>query len=154
MLSIGTECNMDGEGKISISSDNSSVSFDVTGTLEGSGSVTIGNNTYTITIIATPDKLVLEESVTTEVEGGSVTTTIGIEKTNNSSWKPVPVPVPVEVPYPGVVPDFEIDWETVGEVVIIATAVYTVIYIGAAIYTGGGSVVVLPPRPFRLNEVL
>ena len=145
MLSIGTECNMDGEGKISISSDNSSVSFDVTGTLEGSGSVTIGNNTYTITIIATPDKLVLEESVTTEVEGGSVTTTIGIEKTNNSSWKPVPVPVSVEVPYPGVVPDFEIDWETVGDVVIIATAVYTVIYIGAAIYTGGGSVVVLPP---------
>lgn len=72
---------------------------------------------------------------------------IGIEKTNNSSWKHVPVPVPVELPYPGVVPDFEIDWETVGEVVIIATAVYTVIYIGAAIYTGGGSVVVLPPPP-------
>ena len=146
MLSIGTECNMDGEGKISVSSDNSSASFNVTGVpLEESGSVTIGNNTYTVTVIARMDKLVLEESVTTEVEGGSVTTTIGIEKTNNSSWKPVPVPVPVEVPYPGVVPDFEIDWETVGDVVIIATAVYTVIYIGAAIYTGGGSVVVLPP---------
>lgn len=145
MLSIGTECNMDGDGKISVSSDNSSVSFDYTGTLEGSGTVTIGNNTYTVTIIASPDKLVLEESVTTEVEGGSVTTKIGIEKKNNSSWKPVPVPVPVEVPYPGVLPEFEIDWEAVGTVVVVATAVYTVIYIGTAVYTGGGSLVVLPP---------
>ncbi|MGM9603404.1 MAG: hypothetical protein ACI3W5_17685 [Faecousia sp.] len=145
MLSIGTECNMDGDGKISVSSDNSSVSFDYTGTLEGSGTVTIGNNTYTVTIIASPDKLVLEESVTTEVEGGSVTTKIGIEKKNNSSWKAVPVPVPIEVPYPGVLPDIEIDWEAVGTVVVVATAVYTVIYIGTAVYTGGGSLVVLPP---------
>lgn len=146
MLSIGTECNMDGEGKISISSDNSNVSFDLTNQeVGGSGSVTIGNDTYTITVIARLDRLVLEESVKTEVDVGSVTTKIGIEKKNNSSWKPVPVPVPVEVPYPGVLPEFEIDWETVGNVVIVATAVYTVIYIGTAIYTGGGSLVVLPP---------
>lgn len=146
MLSIGTECNMDGEGKISISSDNSNVSFDLTNQeVGGSGSVTIGNDTYTITVIARLDRLVLEESVKTEVDGGSVTTKIGIEKKNNSSWKPVPVPVPVEVPYPGVLPEFEIDWEAVGTVVVVATAVYTVIYIGTAVYTGGGSLVILPP---------
>lgn len=145
LLKIGTQIDMDGNGKISVSNDNSSVSFDVTGTLETRGSITIGNDTYAITIVASTDKLVLEESVTTNVDGGSVTTKIGIEKSNNSKWKPVPVPVPVEVPYPGVLPDFEVDWETVGNVVIVATAVYTVIYIGTAVYTGGGSLVVLPP---------
>lgn len=145
MLSIGTECNMDGEGKISVSSNNSNASFDVTGTLEGSGSVTIGDNTYTITINANMEKIVLEESVTTKVEGGSVTTKIGIEKKNNDSWKPVPVPVPVEVPYPGAIPDFNIDWELVRDGVIAVTIVYGIVYIGAAVFSGGGSVVVLPP---------
>jgi len=145
LLKIGTEYTVDGDGKISVSSDNSSVSFDTTGALEGTGSVTIGDNTYKVTVTASLDKLVLEESVTTKVDGGSVTSKIGIEKKNNTSWKPVPVPVPVEVPYPGAIPDFEVDWETVGEIVVVGAVVYTVVYIGAAVYTGGGSMVVLPP---------
>lgn len=145
LLSIGTGYTVDGEGSISVSGGNSNVSFDVTGMLSGSGSVTIGNHTYTITINANMEKIVLEESVTTKIEGGSVSTKIGIEKKNNSSWKPVPVPVPVEVPYPGLIPDFDIDWETVGNVVVVATVVYAVVYVGAAVFSGGGSIVVLPP---------
>lgn len=144
LLRIGSEITSDGDGKITVSSDSSSVGFDVNGKLEGTGSVTIGNNTYTIKVEGDLDEVVAEQSVTTKVEGGSVTSKIGIKKQNNN-WKPIPVPVPVEVPYPSPVPDFDVDWETVGEVVVVVTIIYGVVYVGAAIYTGGGSVVVLPP---------
>ena len=144
LLRIGSEITSDGDGKISVSSDGSSVGFDVNGKLEGTGSVTIGNDTYTVKVEGDLNEVVAEQSVTTKVEGGSVTSKIGIKKKNNS-WKPIPVPVPVEVPYPSPVPDFNVDWETVGEVVVVVTIIYGIVYIGAAIYTGGGSVVVLPP---------
>lgn len=145
MLSIGTDYSADGDSGASVGSDNSNVSFDMGGKLEGSGSITVGNNTYTIKIMADPEKLVLEESITTEFDGGSVTSKIGIEKDNNFNSQPLPVPVPVEVPYPESIPEFEINWETVGTVVVIGGIIYTVVYVGAAIYTGGGSMVVLPP---------
>lgn len=150
MLRVGAEYEVDGNGKITISSDASSVEFDFTNQmLGGSGSIKVGDNTYTIQIKMGANKWQVEESVTTDVEGGSVTTKIGIEKDNNGNgWSPVAEPVPVEVPYPARVPefdlDYDVDWETVGEVAVVAAVIYGVVYIGAAIYTGGGSMTVMP----------
>lgn len=151
ILKVGGEVNSDGDTEISISSDNSSVSFDVNGQLKGSGSIQIGNDTYTCTIIVTPDKFTLEQSVTTEFDCGSVTSKYGIEKKNNSSWQPVPVSVPVTVPYPGFempsieLPSIDVDWEQVGEVAVVAFVLYGVVYIGAAYFSGGTSMAVMPP---------
>lgn len=146
VLKVGVSHNAEDENSISVGSENANVKFNVDNSiLEGSGSVVVGNNTYTVTVNVRAESLQLEKSVSTQLEGGSVTSKVGIIKNNNDNWKPVPVPVPIEVPYPGVIPEFDIDWETVGEVAVIGAVVYAGIYIGVAIYTGGGSVVVLPP---------
>lgn len=146
ILKVGTSHSADGENSVSVSSENANVNFNVDNSmLEGSGSVVVGNNTYTVTVQVSAKSLQLEKSVTTVVEGGSVTSKVGIVKDNDSNWKPIPVPVPVEVPYPGVIPEFDIDWELVGTVAVVGAVVYAGVYIGVAIYTGGGSMVVLPP---------
>ena len=146
ILKVGVSHSADGENSISVGSENANVKFNIDNSmLEGSGSVVVGNNTYTVTVTVSAESLQLEKSVSTQLEGGSVTSKVGIIKSNNENWKPVPVPVPIEVPYPGVIPEFDIDWETVGEVAVIGAVVYAGIYIGVAIYTGGGSIVVLPP---------
>lgn len=146
ILNVGTSYGADGEGSVSVGSENANVSFNVNNAqVEGSGSVVVGNNTYTVTIRVSAASLELEKAIMTEIDGGSVTSKVGIIKDNNLNWKPIPVPVPVEVPYPDPIPEFEIDWETVGTVAVIGTVVYAGVYIGAAIYTGGGSLVILPP---------
>lgn len=146
ILKVGVSHSADGENSISVGSENANVKFNVDNSmLEGSGSVVVGNSTYTVTVTVSAESLQLEKSVSTQLEGGSVTSKVGIIKKNNENWKPVPVPAPIEVPYPGVIPEFDVDWETVGEVAVIGAVVYAGIYIGVAIYTGGGSVVVLPP---------
>ena len=146
ILKVGVSHSADGENSISVGSENANVKFNIDNSmLEGSGSVVVGNNTYTVTVTVSAESLQLEKSVSTQLEGGSVTSKVGIIKSNNENWKPVPVPVPIEVPYPGVIPEFDIDWETVGEVAVIGAVVYAGIYIGVAIYTGGGSIFVLPP---------
>lgn len=145
-LKIGGEA--DGESaSVSVSSDSSSVSFDVKGELTGSASVKIDNDTYTITWKYDSQSFTLEESVTTEVDGGSVTSTVGITKRQND-WPRLPDPEPVTVPYPGSIPELNIDWE---EVVIIGTllcVVYAGVYVVVGVYTGGASCTVLPPPVF------
>lgn len=144
LLSVGGEYSLDEEGKITINSENSNVEFNIDGSeVSGSGSVTVGNDKYTITITVSAAEITLEESVTTEVEGGSVTTKIGIRQSNNT-WKPLPEPEVVTVPYPDKIPEFDVDWEEVG-VVIGTVAVGTVVYIGLAYVTGGWSLLIPVP---------
>lgn len=146
VLKVGVSHNADDENSISVGSENANVKFNVDNSmLEGSGSIVVGNNTYTVTVNVKAESLQLEKSVSTQLEGGSVTSKVGIIKDNNPNWKPVPVPVPVEVPYPGVIPEFDIDWETVAVIGAVVYVGYAGIYIGAAIYTAGGSVAFLPP---------
>lgn len=147
---IELEISEDGAG-ISVGNGNSnaSVNFDFAeGMVEESGSITIGNNTYTITVGRGLGKTVFEESIETAVGEGSVTTTIGLEKKDGgNNWAPIPAYAPVEVPYPGKVPqiDWDAAWEEAKPVVITAVVIYGVVYIGAAIYSGGSSMAVLPP---------
>ena len=109
----------------------------------------IGANTYSYNfeLDVFKQEFTMEEKVTTDLEVGSVSSTVGIKYSNDSSWKPLPAPVPVESPYTSQIPDFDIDWETVGNVVVIAGITYAVVKTVAAIAlipaTGGTSTVLL-----------
>lgn len=136
----------DGEHSLSLGAENSNISFNFNnGMMETSASVVVGNNTHTITIRTGASSLELEKSVMTELEGGSVTSAMGIVLDKNSNWTHLPVPVPVEVSNSVNIPEFEIDWDTVGTIAVGAAVVYGIVYVGAAIYTGGGSLLVMPP---------
>lgn len=140
--------NSDGDVSIQASSKN------VTGTVSG-GSIsysyeeTIGLNkyNYNYTLDILKNEFAMEESVTTDLEGGSVTSTIGIKSSKNNSWKPLPKPVPVESPYTCKIPDFGFDWDTVGNVVVIGAVTYVVVKGATALalipFTGGASSVLL-----------
>ena len=84
----------------------------------------------------------LKESITTEVEGGSVSSTIGIKKTGNQ-WRPLPEPKPVTVPYEVKVPELDVNWEKVGETATVIGAGVAIIGIILIPFTSGASVVLV-----------
>lgn len=143
----GAEIGVDvsDEGNVSVSSKASTggkVSLSGDG-LDYSYENKIGSNTYIYKygMELVPPALTVEESVKTDLENGSVTSTIGIKFEDNSSWEPLPVPVPVESPYTCQIPEFDVNWEAVGTVVVIGTVVVAA---GALIvYTGGAAAPVL-----------
>lgn len=109
------------------------------GLLTNSYEKTIGKNTYSYkfgmsTLLNT--EIVIEKSVKTDLEGGSITSTAGMKyEDNKDKWKPLAVPVPVESPYTCQIPQFDIDWETVqvaGTCLLVAAGI---IALGTA--TGG-----------------
>ena len=147
----GISASIDNEGNLSVETSGENIP---TTTISGTGmSVSyenkIGANTYAYNfeLDIFKQEFTMEEKVTTDLEVGSVSSTVGIEYSNDSSWKPLPAPVPVESPYTCQIPDFDIDWETVGNVVVIAGITYAVVKTVAAIIlipaTGGTSTVLL-----------
>lgn len=147
----GISASIDNEGNLSVETSGENIP---TTTISGTGmSVSyenkIGANTYSYNfeLDVFKQEFTMEEKVTTDLEVGSVSSTVGIEYSNDSSWKPLPAPVPVESPYTCQIPDFDIDWETVGNVVVIAGITYAVVKTAAAIIlipaTGGTSTVLL-----------
>ena len=147
----GISASIDNEGNLSVETSGENIP---TTTISGTGmSVSyenkIGANTYSYNfeLDVFKQEFTMEEKVTTDLEVGSVSSTVGIKYSNDSSWKPLPAPVPVESPYTCQIPDFDIDWETVGNVVVIAGITYAVVKTVAAIAlipaTGGTSTVLL-----------
>ena len=147
----GVSASIDNEGNLSVETSGENIP---TTTISGTGmSVSyenkIGANTYSYNfeIDVFKQEFTMEEKVTTDFEAGSVSSAIGIKYSNDSKWKPLPAPVPVESPYTCQIPDFDIDWETVGNVVLIAGVTYVVVKTVAAIVlipaTGGASTVLL-----------
>lgn len=135
---LSSEGSMDKDGnvEISVGTDNSQVSVNTDGSVGYSAKVKHGNDTYEVNLKISSNKISIEKSVTTEVEGGSVTSTIGIEKTNNNpDWQPITVPV--EEPVTVYIPSFEFDWETLVAtaltVVVICAGVYLVVQTGGAV---------------------
>lgn len=88
-----------------------------------------------------------EESIETHFPGGSVTSTIGIRKTNDQQpWWPVPVVEKVPEPVPVTVPDFTPDWhfelpslpapsfeQTSQELAFAETVLFVIIICGVAV---------------------
>lgn len=122
---INIGAGIDADGKISVDSvapSGNGVSLSSDG-LTCSYESTVGINTYTYTygMELTPPAFTVEESVKTELEGGSITSTIGLKyEDNTNKWKPMPAPVPVESPYTCQIPEFDVDWEIVGDIAIVA----------------------------------
>jgi hypothetical protein len=119
-----------------VATDNAEVNLNTDGSVGYSAKVVSGNDTYEVSITISSNKITVEKSVTTEVEGGSVTSTIGIEKTNNNpEWEPIAVPV--EEPKTVYIPSFEFDWEALAatalSIVVICAGVYLVVQTGGAV---------------------
>lgn len=138
ILKVGGKAGTDNPGEISVEAPNSSVTFNVDGKCESSGTMKVGDTTYEVKIEFSAAELVAEESVTTEFDGGSVTTTIGLKRENNK-WQPLPEPVPVDVPNTVSLPSFDVDWGTVA--VVGGTIVLIGVGIALAPSTGGVSLV-------------
>ena len=131
-LSFGVEGNTDEEVSVSVSSDRTSFSINNSGELEGSATMKVGKDTYTVKDKMSLEEVSFEESIKTEDEVGSITSTIGIKRKNDNGWTPLPVPA-VE-PEPIQLPQFE---APVAVGVIIAGAIVL------APETGGASLVAL-----------
>lgn len=144
VLGISAKGDSDGNVVVSSSDDHSNASINWNdGTLSYSYNSEFGNNKYDYTFEFNPNtgKLKLEETVTTEIEDSSISSTIGIKKSENINWQPMPEPVPITSPYEVVIPDFDISWETVGSIVVVAGVTYVVVKTVAGLalapYTGG-----------------
>lgn len=141
-LSFGVEGNTDEEVSVSVSSDRSSFSINNSGELEGSATMKVGKDTYTVKGKMSLEEVSFEESIKTEDEVGSITSTIGIKKKNDNGWTPLPVPA-VE-PEPIQLPQFEapdINWGYVAAGVAAGVIIAGAIVLAPE--TGGASLVAL-----------
>lgn len=140
LLSADVSVNSDEEASVSVSSTNTSVSVDGA-SATASYSYKLGDNTYTFETSYGVNEFTIQESVKTDLSGGSVTTTIGIKKSNQTNWKPLPVPEPVYSPSPIQVPSLNVDWEKVATVTAVVSVVAITAGIVLAVPTGGTSLV-------------
>lgn len=140
LLSGDVSVNSDEEASASINSPNTSTSFDNNG-FSGSTSYKFGKNTYTFETSYGVNEFTIQESVKTDLGGDSITTTIGIKKSNETNWKPLPAPEPVYNPSPIEVPTLNVDWEKVATVTAVVSVVAIAAGIILAVPTGGTSLV-------------
>lgn len=141
-LSFGVEGNTDEEVSVSVSSDRTSFSINNSGELEGSATMKVGKDTYTVKDKMSLEEVSFEESIKTEDEVGSITSTIGIKRKNDNGWTPLPVPA-VE-PEPIQLPQFEapdINWGYVAAGVAVGVIIAGAIVLAPE--TGGASLVAL-----------
>lgn len=85
-----------------------SFNADTDGGIGFSNKKTIGNNTYGFTLSGNKilKTIQLESSVTTDLEKGSVSSIVGLKKTNDINWHPQPITVPQH--------ELETDFDTSG----------------------------------------
>ena len=127
---------------VSVSSDRTSFSINNSGELEGSATMKVGKDTYTVKDKMSLEEVSFEESIKTEDEVGSITSTIGIKRKNDNGWTPLPVPA-VE-PEPIQLPQFEapdINWGYVAAGVAVGVIIAGAIVLAPE--TGGASLVAL-----------
>ncbi len=115
----------------------------------------LGCNTYASTYEMNfiQGEFIMEEAITTEVEGGSITSAAGIKFSNDNNWELVPVPVPVTVtvpvesPYTSQVPEVDVEWEEViGTVAVVGGILYVAKKLAGVVLipaTGGVSIVLV-----------
>lgn len=144
VLGISAQADSEGNVVVNSSGEHSSASINFNeGTLSYSYNSEFGNNQYKYTFEhnTITGELTLEETISTEIEGSSISSTMGIKKSENTNWQPMPEPVPITSPYEGVIPDFDINWEAVGSIVVVAGITYVVVKTVAGValapYTGG-----------------
>ena len=125
-LSNDVKIELDSKGKAVMKPGSQNATTEFGTSLGGEYERTIGANTYKYRAEFSfiKNEFVIEESVTTNLEGGSVTSAVGIKcKGESNGWKPVPVPVPEPSPVTVQIPSFDVDWETVA---VVAVSVVTI----------------------------
>lgn len=117
-LGLGTSIRGDSDGRIGLNiQDKEERSIGFSGDRFSSTiyTKTVGNNTYTysVKVDLNDTSISAEESITTDLKQGSVTSVIGIEKKPDIVWKPKPVIV--EKPQIELKMDwnFSIDWSAI-----------------------------------------
>lgn len=135
--------SVDSDGKITVNgqSGNSSISMDGQNLIIKQKTETIGNNTYSVSIMfdSINNAYTIEYSVKTEVEEAEITSSLGIKYSDNK-WQPIPETVPIDDPVPCYRFDWQPDWGSISEkdVQIMVTAgVVIVIIAGVVVATGG-----------------
>lgn len=108
---------------------------------------TFGTDTYAVSVKMNPvDRSIsIEYSITTDLEKGSITSTMKMSFTDNDNWKPIPSTVPEYTPSPSYLPDWDLDWESISEKdvqILIVGGVVLVVVAGVAIATGGAGAAV------------
>lgn len=150
VLSGSISVDSDGKTSVSLSAPNSSVSLD-SDSINGTATYKVGNNTYKFETEFKIEEVKVQESVTTDLGGGSITSTLALKKKNNTGWTP-PTTVPVYEPTSVSVPSFNynVDWQAVGETStkVVATGVIVwlgikAVEIGVTIATGGATAPIL-----------
>lgn len=126
-----------GDVDVSAKTDKGSVTIGFSGSCDGTVAYTSGNTTYKVKTAVSYEKIILEESVSTEIGKGTITSIIGLEKTKSNGWTPCPVSEyeteVVEIPE---IEDTDEDWETV---VFVVGGIICVGGLILAIPTGGAS---------------
>ncbi len=134
----GISAGVDDENNLSVGMSEAGTKFEVTfDGIKTTHEITIGANTYTYLyeLNTWEQEVTMEYGVTTDVDAGSITSAMGI-KIRGTGWKPLPEYVPITSPYTCQLPDFNIDWETVGTIVIAGGIVAAIVF---APSTGGAS---------------
>ena len=108
---------------------------------------TFGTDTYAVSVKMNPvDRSIsIEYSITTDLEKGSITSTMKMSFTDNDNWKPIPSTVPEYTPSPSYLPDWNLDWGSISEMdvqILIVGGVVLVVVAGVAIATGGAGAAV------------
>lgn len=108
---------------------------------------TFGTDTYAVSVKMNPvDRSIsIEYSITTDLEKGSITSTMKMSFTDNDNWKPIPSTVPEYTPSPSYLPDWNLDWGSISEKdvqILIVGGVVLVVVAGVAIATGGAGAAV------------
>lgn len=126
-----------GDVEVSAETDKGSITLNTDGACEGTVTYKNGNTTCTVKTSFSFEKVIFEESVSTEIGKGTITSTIGIEKTNDNGWTPSLVPVyepeVVEIPK---IEDTDEDWE-------VLLAVGGIILIGGLVVATDGAALAL-----------
>ena len=99
-LSFGVEGNTDEEVSVSVSSDRTEFSIN-SGELEGSATMKVGKDTYTVQDKMSLEEVSFEESIKTE-DGGIDYISYRDKRKNDNGWTPLPVPAvepePIQLP--------------------------------------------------------
>lgn len=137
--------SVDGENaSIEASTDNASVKIDTEGKFEGQSSYKMNNTEYSAGYKLGIGELDIYYSAETEVEGGSVKSTVGVRKIKDSDssrkWIPLPAPEPVPASSPvNVFENIRIDPKEAAKVATVVTVVAVVAGLALIPFTGGAS---------------
>lgn len=114
--------NTEKEGSVSVSGSGPELSINMDGSVEIANEIKLDNNsTQSIKAVAGLYGASIETTIKTTLDGGSISSTIGIKGAPGDNWVLDPVPIPAEQFNPVQLPRFEapdVGWDLAGPVIV------------------------------------